>query len=119
MKTNNKYQDLINYLAADEDRAAALLVLSAEEACAKMNDDGLNITPDDLNDFDETMAKIAKTDADSELDENALDAVAGGAGVTVAMVLGAMATLGGAAAAIEWFARKGYQIGTWIRKKFL
>lgn len=115
----NKYQDLINYLAADEARATVLLAMPAEEACAKMNADGLNMTPDDLNDFDEVMAKIAKTNAGSELNEDDLDSVAGGAGVTVAMVLSAMATLGGAAAAIEWFAKKGYQIGKWIRKKFL
>lgn len=115
---NNKYQDFIDYLVADEARAAALLALSAEDACAKMNADGLNITPEELQNFDEVMAKIEKAGSADELSENDLDDVAGGATITVAMVIGAMAKLGGAVKAIEWFLKKGYQLGRWVAKKF-
>ena len=76
--TKEKIEVLANYMSENEERAEVLMALSAEEACAKINADGYQFTPEDLADFAaEVEAMYSRQEA--ELDEDALDAVAGGA----------------------------------------
>ena len=90
MLTKERAELLANYLAADQDRAQALLELSPEEAVAKINADGNDFTVEEVKEFGETLQKVTKT---GELNENELEDVSGGVigtatAIAIAKVLG-------------------------------
>lgn len=75
--TEEKAKALVEYLEADEERANALLELSAAEAAEKLAADGVNCNEDDLVEFAKAVQTASQTQ-DGELDEDALSEVAGG-----------------------------------------
>jgi lactobin A/cerein 7B family class IIb bacteriocin len=66
---------LIKYLTDKKDEGFALLDLEATEAVAKINADGYDFTVEELQEFTNLLENASTSD---ELDENALDDVAGG-----------------------------------------
>ena len=81
MLTNERAEQIANYLTADKERAQALLVLSPEEAATKINASGYDFTADEIQEFGQNLKAVAKG---GELDENDLDDVSGGVVISAA-----------------------------------
>lgn len=77
MLTQEKAEAIAAFLNADDARAQNLVEMSAEDAVKAMQADGLEITAEELSEFGEIAEKNAKN-ASGELDEAALENVAGG-----------------------------------------
>jgi len=77
MLTQEKATALSEFLNADNDRAAKLVKMSADDAVKAMKAEGLEITAEELAEFGELAEKNVKS-ASGELDEAALEGVSGG-----------------------------------------
>ena len=89
MLTNERANLIGNYLAADKERALALLELSAEKATEKINSDGFDFTIEEISEFGEQMRNAVVTSQEGELSEDALNGVSGGVvveGVAIACI---------------------------------
>lgn len=74
MITNEKATAIAAYLKADEARTKELFEMEPADAAAKMTADGIAVTADELVEIADGIKKLAGT----ELDESALENVAGG-----------------------------------------
>ena len=89
--TGERAEMLSNYLTADIDRARKLVDLPAEEALALINADNHDFTIDELKDFRDVMVQISKKSEDGELDDSALEEVAGGIVISAAVLAAGVA----------------------------
>lgn len=78
--TEERVQNLTNYLSVDPDRMMKLFELTAEDAVAQINSDGYDFTADELKEFAEAVITVSQQD---ELDVDALDNVSGGFAITL------------------------------------
>lgn len=98
--TKERAELLGAYLNEDLDRTKRLADLTAEEAIAEINGDGNDFTVEELQDFAEQIqAMNVSQEAEGELEEGALDNVAGGVVVSTGIlaIVGAGAILWGCA----------------------
>lgn len=78
MLTESRAEILSKYLLDDDERAAKLLEMKAEEAVEKINADGYDFTPDELLEFGKQLQTVAVGAGEGELDNNTLGNVTGG-----------------------------------------
>lgn len=84
MLTNERAELIAKYLTDNQERAKALLELSAEEAAAKINADGFDFSVDEIREFGQQLQMIADAQSkNGELNAEDLENVAGGAFITL------------------------------------
>ena len=105
--TTERVEKLGNYLKADPVRAKALLEMDAETALEKINADGNDFTVDELKAFDELMVNAGTPNG--ELDERALETVAGG--------FISVATASLVVSIVSFGAPYAWKAGQWLGKK--
>ena len=95
--TNERAEMLAKYLTDNKDKALDILEMDAGDAVAKINADGYDFTVEELNEFASALENNA---SNGELDEGALDDVAGGVLLTpcIAVAVAAAAAIGYSAA---------------------
>ena len=90
--TEERATKLSNYLLSDVDRAKKLADYPAEEALAMINADGNDFTIDEIKEFGKIMEHVSTTKAeDGELDDSALEEVAGGIVITAGLLAAGVA----------------------------
>ena len=72
-----RIEQLAQVLAANEALARELFSLNAEDAAAKLGEQGYDFTAEELKTFGDRLAALTGN-AEAELDENTLDEVSGG-----------------------------------------
>ena len=88
-----RIEQLAQVLAANEALARELFSLSAEDAAAKLGEQGYDFTADELKTFGDRLAALTGN-AEMELDENTLDEVSGGSPLTLALLYLVIRTTG-------------------------
>lgn len=89
--TNERAEKLADFLKSDKERATKLLELSPEEALTVINMAGNDFTIEEIVEFGDQLKKASNCNI--ELDEENLDDVSGGAGVTLGVCV-ALVSLG-------------------------
>ena len=90
--TQERVKELSDYLTK-EGRLQAMADMEIEDACAKINADGFAVTPEELQEFDELVARQAAL-SDGEMNDDELDKVAGG-GALIPGIIGSRCPLCG------------------------
>jgi len=86
MLTQEKAKALAEYLAKDEARAQKLMEMSAEDAAKAFTEDGIEVTAEELAVFGAAVEEVSKEQS-GELDETALEGVAGGASTGISSAI--------------------------------
>ena len=87
--TNERIDSISRALMADESKIAALFALEPAEAAEKLAAEGYDFTAEELVEYAEILESVKKKAGatEGELDESALEDVAGG-GVGMALLMG-------------------------------
>ena len=89
---------LVDFLNADKDRAERIVKLDPAEAVKEINAAGNDFTAEELIEFGEVAAKAQS----GELDDDALEDVAGGSATVVSLVVGLTAAIASLLASRVW-----------------
>lgn len=91
--TNERIEAITKALTADESQISALFEMEPAEAAAKLAEKGYNFTADELVEYGKLLDQAKKNaeGANGELDEDALENVAGGAVGLVTVALAGVA----------------------------
>ena len=99
MLTKERATIISNYLAADIEKAGALLDMEPQDALNQVNADGFDFTIEEFNDYAKAL-KLAK--ANGELSAEDLEGVAGGFGILAATLCVAGGIALGVACNVKW-----------------
>lgn len=70
---------LSNYFSEDVERTSVITQMNPEDACAAINADGYDFTPNELREFASDLVRVCCGGGDDELTEEQLGNVSGGA----------------------------------------
>lgn len=84
--TNERMEQIAQVLLDKGNEAKALYEMEPVEAAKRLTEEGFPVSAEELTALGEAIVKANQTDANGELDEGQLDAVAGGCGKCLAAV---------------------------------
>lgn len=95
--TEARFNQIAYAVAADQSDIKRILQLDIEDAVKEFQTKGYDFTKEELCEFGAQLTKLIEANQSGELDENALNEVAGGCGYCAAVgaVVGAALGLGG------------------------
>lgn len=89
--TIERVNEISTVLAQDVEVAKSLLEMSPEEAAAKLNADGFEVSADELIDYGEELKKMNANAGSGELNEKDLENASGGIAFSTALLIGVVA----------------------------
>ncbi|MDE6035153.1 MAG: hypothetical protein K2G36_04505 [Ruminococcus sp.] len=76
--TNERMQELVDFLSSDPDRMTELFQMDAEMACEEINAEGYDFTAEELREFGQAISTAVVRSNSGELSEDDLEQVSGG-----------------------------------------